>query len=213
MDFAELSLTELRQKLVAGEISSVAVTEAMLDRIAERDNEIKSYLTVTDELALAQAAEADVRLAAGERSPLLGVPIAVKDIICVQGVEATAGSKILEGFVPPYDAFVVRQLKAAGAVILGKTNTDEFAMGSSTENSAYVTTTNPWDMSRVPGGSSGGSAAAVAAGMAYAALGTDTGGSVRQPASFCGLVGLRPTYGRMSRWGVIAFASSLDQVG
>ncbi|WP_420645548.1 Asp-tRNA(Asn)/Glu-tRNA(Gln) amidotransferase subunit GatA [Candidatus Leptofilum sp.] len=213
MKLTELTLTELRTALRQGETSSVAATEAMLDRIVAADNNLQSYLTLTDEMALEQAKAADERLANGERTPLLGVPVAVKDIICTHGVPTTAGSKILEGFVPPYDAFVVQQLKAAGAVILGKTNTDEFAMGSSTENSAYVTTHNPWDTERVPGGSSGGSAAAVAAGLAYAALGTDTGGSVRQPASFCGLVGLRPTYGRISRWGVIAFASTLDQVG
>ena len=213
MDISNLTLVELRAALRRGAVSSVAVTEAILDRIVEVDNDLQSYLTLTDEMALAQAKAADERLANGDSSPLLGVPVAVKDIICTEGVPTTAGSKILEGFVPPYDAFVVQQLKAAGAVILGKTNTDEFAMGSSTENSAYFTTRNPWDHERVPGGSSGGSAAAVAAGLAYAALGTDTGGSVRQPASFCGLVGLRPTYGRISRWGVIAFASTLDQVG
>lgn len=196
-----------------GKISSVTATQAMLNHIVEQDNDLQSYLTITDEMALEQAQAADKRLANGDSSPLLGVPIGVKDIICTKGVPTTAGSKILQGFVPPYDAFVVQQLKAAGAVILGKTNTDEFAMGSSTENSAYFTTHNPWDLARVPGGSSGGSAAAVAAGLAYAALGTDTGGSVRQPASFCGLVGLRPTYGRISRWGVVAFASTLDQVG
>jgi len=207
------TLIQLRSALRQGETSSVAATQAMLDRIVAQDNDIKSYLTITDEMALEQAAAADQRLANGEESLLLGVPIAVKDIISVQGAPTTAGSKILEGFIPPYDAFVVQKLKEAGAVILGKTNTDEFAMGSSTENSAYFTTHNPWDLERVPGGSSGGSAAAVAANMAYGALGTDTGGSVRQPASFCGVVGLRPTYGRISRWGVVAFASSLDQVG
>ncbi len=213
MDLTGLTLTELRNLLRQGETTSVAVTQAMLDRIVNLDNAIKSYLTLTDELAFAQATEADRRRAAGEDGPLLGVPIAVKDIICLAGVPTTAGSKILEGFIPPYDAFVVQKLKEAGAVILGKTNTDEFAMGSSTENSAYFTTRNPWDLERVPGGSSGGSAAAVAAALAYGALGTDTGGSVRQPASFCGVVGLKPTYGRISRWGVVAFASSLDQVG
>lgn len=213
MDVTTLSLTELRDALRDGRTTSVAATEAMLAQIVEKDNEICSYLTVTDEMALAQAQAADERRANDEDSPLLGVPIAVKDIICTEGVETTAGSKILEGFIPPYDAFVVRQLKKAGAVILGKTNTDEFAMGSSTENSGYFVTRNPHDLERVPGGSSGGSAAAVAANMAYGALGTDTGGSVRQPASFCGVVGLRPTYGRMSRWGVVAFASTLDQVG
>ncbi|HIE54078.1 MAG TPA: Asp-tRNA(Asn)/Glu-tRNA(Gln) amidotransferase subunit GatA, partial [Chromatiaceae bacterium] len=179
MDLTNLTLTELRTALQNGETTSTAVTEAMLNRIIEKDNDIQSYLTLTDELALAQAQAADERRARGEDTPLLGIPLAVKDMICTKGVETTAGSKILEGFVPPYDAFVVRKLREAGAVILGKTNTDEFAMGSSTENSAYVTTRNPWDLSRVPGGSSGGSAAAVAASMAYGALGTDTGGSVR----------------------------------
>jgi aspartyl-tRNA(Asn)/glutamyl-tRNA(Gln) amidotransferase subunit A len=213
IDLTHLTLIELRDALRRGEMSSTAVTRAMFDRIVELDNQVKSYITLMDESALAQAAAADQRLAAGDNAPLLGVPIAVKDIICTKGTLTTAGSKILENFVPPYNAFVVDQLEAAGAVILGKTNTDEFAMGSSTENSAFFTTRNPWDLTRVPGGSSGGSAAAVAAGLAYGALGTDTGGSVRQPAALCGVVGLRPTYGRLSRWGVVAFASTLDQVG
>ncbi len=213
MDLTSLTLTELGSALQQGETTSVAATQASLDRIVALDNDVRSYLTVSDELALEQAAEADARRQRGEEGLLLGVPIAVKDIFCTRGLETTAGSKILQGFVPPYDAFVVQRLREAGAVILGKTNTDEFAMGSSTENSAYCTTSNPWRLDRVPGGSSGGSAAAVAARMAYGALGTDTGGSVRQPASFCGVVGLRPTYGRMSRWGVVAFASSLDQPG
>ncbi|MCA9981679.1 MAG: Asp-tRNA(Asn)/Glu-tRNA(Gln) amidotransferase subunit GatA [Anaerolineales bacterium] len=208
-----MTLSEFRQQLDSGETTSTTVTQTLLDRIAQHDPQLQSYLTLTPERALDQAKQADQRLAKGERTPLLGIPVAIKDLLCNKGVLSSAGSRILEGFRPPYDAFATQQLKDSGAIILGMTNTDEFGMGSSTENSGYQTTRNPWDTSRVPGGSSGGSAAAVAAGLAYGALGTDTDGSMRQPASFCGLVGLRPTYGRVSRWGVIAFASSLDQVG
>ena len=213
MSLTEKTLIEVRDLLRSGATTSVALTEAILGRIEAVDGKVRAYLRTTADMALEQARAADARIAAGESGPLLGVPVGIKDLICSEGVETTAGSKILEGFKPPYNAFVTEKLKNAGAVIVGMTNTDEFGMGSSTEFSAYQETSNPWDLSRVPGGSSGGSAAAVAGGMAYAALGTDTGGSVRQPASFCNLVGIRPTYGRVSRWGVIAYASSLDQIG
>jgi len=209
----DLTIHAAQRLLKQGDISSVELTRAVLERISAVEPKIQAFLTVLPEAALEQARQADARRVAGNDSPLLGIPLAIKDVICVKGVPATAGSRILEGFVPPYDATIVSRLKAAGAVLLGKTNTDEFAMGSSTENSGYHVTHNPWDETRVPGGSSGGSAAAVAAGEALGAFGSDTGGSVRQPAAFCGIVGMKPTYGRVSRYGLIAFASSLDQIG
>ena len=196
--------------LQAGRLSSVDLTTSVLDRIYRVDNSVRAYLAVTPEVALEQAAEADKRRAEGDTSPLLGIPFALKDIVSTAGITTTCGSRMLAEYVPPYDATAYRRLRTAGAVLLGKTNMDEFAMGSSTENSAFFPTANPWDLSRVPGGSSGGSAAAVAADEALFAIGTDTGGSIRQPASLVGIVGLRPTYGRVSRYGLVAFGSSLD---
>jgi aspartyl-tRNA(Asn)/glutamyl-tRNA(Gln) amidotransferase subunit A len=213
MTLTDLTLTEALAKLRSGEIKATELTQAYLDRIALIDPKIDAYLTVTGELAMEQARRADARHAAGDDAPLLGVPLAIKDVLCTQGVRTTAGSRILSDFVPPYTATAVQKLFSAGAVMLGKTNLDEFAMGSSTENSGFCPTRNPWKLDRIPGGSSGGSAAAVAAHVAAGALGTDTGGSVRQPAAMCGVVGIKPSYGRVSRYGLIAFASSLDQVG
>lgn len=209
----ELSLTDALAQLDAGAITSVQLTQAYLDQIDRLDEQIRAYLTVTRELALQQAAAADARRAAGDHRPLLGVPLAIKDVLSTRGVETTAGSKILKGYVPVFDATCVARLLEAGAVLLGKLNMDEFAMGSSTENSGFFATRNPWDLERVPGGSSGGSGAAVAALMCAGALGTDTGGSIRLPGAFCGIAALKPSYGRVSRYGLIAYGSSLDQAG
>ena len=209
----ERSLTELSVALAAKEISSVELTQLYLDRIATHNPALNAFISVDAEKSLAQAQAADARLARGDAGPLTGIPLAQKDIFCAQGWRTTCGSKMLDNFVAPYDATVIERCNAAGAVILGKTNMDEFAMGSSNETSYYGSVKNPWDAARVAGGSSGGSAAAVAARLAPAATATDTGGSIRQPAALCGLTGLKPTYGVVSRWGMIAFASSLDQGG
>src|SRR5712691_1171720 len=210
----KLTILEAAKLLRQRKISAVELTQAHLDRIRAVEDKVRAFTLVTDDLALKQAKEADRRFARGDRiNPLTGIPLAIKDVICTKGIPTTCGSRMLEDFRPPYDATVMERLHAAGIVMLGKTNMDEFAMGSSTEHSAFFPTHNPWDLERTPGGSSGGSAAAVAAGMAMGAYGSDTGGSIRQPGALCNVVGLKPTYGRVSRYGLVAFASSLDQIG
>src|ERR1700712_3830508 len=214
LNLVTLSIAEARDAVREGGVSAAVLAEQHYERIAAGDTEIHSFLALSRERAFAQAEKVDTAVkAGGELGPLAGVPIGIKDVLVMRGSVATAGSRILEGYHPPYDATVVTKLEAAGAVLLGKLNCDEFAMGSSNENSAYGPVRNPRALDRVPGGSSGGSAASVAAGFCVASLGTDTGGGVRQPAAFCGVVGVLPTYGRVSRFGLIAFASSLDRVG
>lgn len=214
MRFNELTAHELSELLQRGEVTSVEIVTEVLARLEEVEDRVRAYVTLTREQALAEARAIDERRQRGEPlGPLAGIPIAHKDVLCTKGVRTTCSSRILENFVPPYDATVVARGKEAGLILIGKTNMDEFAMGSSTENSAFFPTHNPWDLDRVPGGSSGGAAAAVAAQETILATGSDTGGSIRQPAAFCGIAGLKPTYGRVSRYGLIAFASSLDQVG
>jgi len=209
----QVTIHEAGKLLREKKISSVELTKDYLERIRQVESKVHAFVTVTDELALEQARKADGLIAGGKAGPLTGIPIVIKDNMCTRGIKTTCSSKMLQNFVPPYDATVVEKLNAQGMVTMGKSNLDEFAMGSSTENSALFVTHNPWDVSRVPGGSSGGSAVAVAAGETVCALGSDTGGSIRQPAGFCSVVGMKPTYGRVSRYGLVAFASSLDQIG
>ncbi len=213
MELNSLTIHELQEKLREGAISSVAITESVYSQIESLEDRVNAYITLTKDIAIAQAKAADRRIEEGTAAALTGIPIALKDVLCTKGTKTTCGSRILENFIPPYDATVIGKLKDAGAVFIGKTNMDEFAMGSSTETSHFGITRNPWDLERIPGGSSGGSAAAVAADECIASLGTDTGGSIRQPAALCGVVGLKPTYGRVSRFGLVAYASSLDQIG
>jgi len=213
MKLYQMTAHQLHQLLLRKEVTSREITESVLRRVEEVEGRIHAYITLTPEMALEQSAAADLRIQKGEAGPMTGIPLAIKDLICTQGVRTTCGSHILENFIPPYDATVTQKLKAAGAVFIGKANMDEFAMGSSTENSSFGPTRNPWDLDRIPGGSSGGSAAAVAADECIVSLGSDTGGSIRQPAACCGIVGMKPTYGRVSRYGLVAFASSLDQIG
>ncbi len=214
LKLTELTLSEAKSGLEQGDFSSEQLVSTVLDRIEATDEKLQAYITLGKEKALEQARRVDEQRKSGEKlGPLAGIPIALKDNMCTNGVTTTCASKILEDFVPPFDATVTAKLEEAGAIVVGKTNLDEFAMGSSTENSAFFVTRNPWDLERVPGGSSGGSAASVAANQVPMAIGSDTGGSIRQPASFCGVVGMKPTYGRVSRYGLVAFASSLDQIG
>lgn len=214
MELCELTAHELQNMLKKGEASSLEITDSVFNRIKKVEEKIGAYITLTEDLARKQASAVDEMLARGEElPPLAGIPIAIKDVICTKDVLTTCGSQILRNFIPPYDATVIEKLNEQKIVMIGKTNMDEFAMGSSTENSSYKVTRNPWDLERIPGGSSGGSAAAVAANEAICSLGSDTGGSVRQPAALCGVVGMKPTYGRVSRFGLVAFASSLDQIG